>query len=337
MRKGKQDSTNALRRQWTLVRRIPRHPVKKTVAHLAEALAAEGFQVEKRTVERDLRELQEIFPTIECDDREKPYGWSWAKSAPGLHAPGLTSTEALAFQMLERFIKPLLPDSVLEALQPYVRVSAQVLKETPGVSASSWTRKVRVVHPTQLLIPPHVDPAVHRTVTDGLLQDRQIEVVYRRRSTSDTVTRVVNPLALVQRGPITYLVVSQSMDPFYLAMHRISKAAILEAHAARPPGFDIDEHIAAGHMGFDAGARVRLELLVNNEIAAHLSEAPLSTDQRIGSVIEGRRSKVTATVPHNQQLEWWLMGFGAEIEVLKPLSLRKKIKDAASALARLYS
>ena len=45
---------------------------------------------------------------------------------------------------------------------------------------------------------------------------------------------------------------------------------------------------------------------------------------------------VTATVPDTSQLRWWLLGFGGEVEVLKPGSLRRKIADAARAMARRY-
>lgn len=307
MAKGKQQSTSALRRQWALVRKIPRHPLKKTAAQIASELEAEGFEVEKRTVERDLVALSEIFPAIECDDRERPYGWSWAKDSPGLHLPGMTAAEALAFQMIERFVKPLLPASIVDGLQPFLRASREKLNEASASRIASWTKKVRVVHPTQVLIPPKINPAVHRAVTEGLLKDRQMEIVYHRRRKSKTATHIVNPLGLVQRGPIMYFVVSQSRDPFYLAMHRISKAAILDAPARRPAGFNLDEHIASGRMGFGGGKMVQLEAIFTTEVAEHRQEARLSEDQKIEPLDE-KPVKLVATVPHNQQLEWWLLG-----------------------------
>src|SRR5690349_5343550 len=124
---AKGDSTNALRRQWTLLRRIPRYPVKKSAAQLTHALAEEGFKVEKRTIERDLNDLAEIFP-VQCDDRDKPYGWSWSKEAVALALPGMLPSEALAFEMIEQFVKPLLPDSILDSLQPYLRAATKTLK-----------------------------------------------------------------------------------------------------------------------------------------------------------------------------------------------------------------
>jgi len=336
MPQGKQVTSVAILRQWGLLRRIPRHPVKKTATQLTVELAGEGLKVTKRTVERDLAALAEAFPTLECDDREKPFGWSWARDAVALHLPGMTASEALAFQMIERFIKPLLPASTVDSLQPYLRASSEKLSEVSGKSpAASWAKKVRVVHPTQLLIPPKVNPAVHRAVTEGLLLDRQMEIVYRRRAKPETATYVVNPLGLVQRGPITYFVVNQSKDPFYLALHRISKASLLQQKAVGPPEFNLDEHIESGRLGFGDGSVVRLEASFANEVAEHLHESPLSLDQRM-TPTENGRTKLVATVPNNQQLEWWLMGFGERVEVMKPASLRQRLTRTVRAMERMY-
>lgn len=332
MPKGKQKSTDALRRQWTLVRRIPPHPRKRTAAQLTQELASDGFKVTKRTVERDLVALSEVFTTIECDDRDATFGWSWARDAVPLHLPGLTNSQALAFQMIERFIKPLLPASTVESLQPYLRASGEKLSEVSP--ASSWTKKVRVVHPTQLLIPPKINPAVHRAVTEGLLLDRQMEVVYRKRGRSETVTHIVNPLGLVQRGPVTYFVVNQSKDPFYLALHRISSAGLLDAPAQRPPNFDLDELIASGRFGFGDGTKIKLQALFDNRTAEHLHESPISTDQVLSA--DGDRTRLVAAVPHNQQLEWWLLGFGEQVEVLSPAKLRANIRRSSTQMARSY-
>ncbi|OGQ52434.1 MAG: hypothetical protein A3J24_13235 [Deltaproteobacteria bacterium RIFCSPLOWO2_02_FULL_53_8] len=43
-------------------------------------MEAVNFEVSKRTVERDLISLSEIFPLI-SNERSRPYGWSWSKDA----------------------------------------------------------------------------------------------------------------------------------------------------------------------------------------------------------------------------------------------------------------
>lgn len=43
--------------------------------------------------------------------------------------------------------------------------------------------------------------------------------------------------------------------------------------------------------------------------------------------------EVTATVQETMQLKWWILGFGAQLEVLQPAALRAQLKhEFAQAL-----
>jgi predicted DNA-binding transcriptional regulator YafY len=46
--------------------------------------------------------------------------------------------------------------------------------------------------------------------------------------------------------------------------------------------------------------------------------------------------RVTATVANTPQLEWWLLGFGDAVEVVRPAVLRNRIKEMVSKLALIY-
>lgn len=69
-----------LLRLLTMLRHIPKHPHQITALKLTERLESENFKIGKRTVERDLLSLSEIFPLI-SNERSIPYGWSWSKEA----------------------------------------------------------------------------------------------------------------------------------------------------------------------------------------------------------------------------------------------------------------
>ncbi len=88
-----------LHRQWQMLRLIPRHPYKITAKQLYEKLHTENYIVTKRTVERDLLALSDSFPIV-SDEREKPYGWSWAKNGANFDLPGMSNTEALTFNLV---------------------------------------------------------------------------------------------------------------------------------------------------------------------------------------------------------------------------------------------
>ena len=71
---------DTLLRLLTMLRYIPVHPQQVTAKELTERLETDRFDVSKRTVERDLLSLSEIFSLI-SNERSRPYGWSWSKQA----------------------------------------------------------------------------------------------------------------------------------------------------------------------------------------------------------------------------------------------------------------
>ena len=71
---------DAMLRQWSLLRSIPRSPRRVDTTTLLRRLHEDGFKVGQRTVQRDLHRLSEIFPLV-LDKRSIPFGWSWMRQA----------------------------------------------------------------------------------------------------------------------------------------------------------------------------------------------------------------------------------------------------------------
>lgn len=59
---------------------LPKPPRKVDTAFLGAALRARGIEVHRRTIQRDLVELSQVFPLV-SDVRAKPYGWRWSEDA----------------------------------------------------------------------------------------------------------------------------------------------------------------------------------------------------------------------------------------------------------------
>ncbi len=330
-------TSSTLLRQWQLLRLLPRHPQKVTAGDLQKRLEAEGYKTAKRTVERDLISLSVAFP-ISLDDREKPYGWSWQKNAPILDVPGLTAPQALAFALVERFLASLLPASTLGDLGPYFKTAEQQLNTLPkGRGMPSWVNKMRVVQPTQSLIPPKIKPDVQRAVYEALLNSRQIRIAYHKRGAEGPVEYTVHPLGLVQRGPVTYLVCTlfHYQDVLLLAVHRILSAVMLDEPVNYPKDFDLDRYIASGALNFGNGEQIRLEAIFHIGAAEHLHETLLSADQKIYP-LDDEHVRITATVLDTPQLSWWLLALGDQVEVLKPVKLRKEMATTIKAMSHLY-
>lgn len=172
-------------------------------------------------------------------------------------------------------------------------------------------------------------------MTQALLLDRQLKVTYAPRSKEMNEFNI-HPLALVQRGPISYLFVriNDFQDTRLLAMHRITQAEMLDDETIRPENFDIDAEIEKGRFGFGQGESIQLIARFTAEAGEHLYETPLSIDQHI--TVETDGLTVTATVANTPQLVWWLLGMGAGVEVLAPSQVRIQIAETHSKAALKY-
>ena len=71
---------DTLLRLLTMLRHIPQLPKYITAKDLLGRLESDNFKVSKRTVERDLLSLSEIFSLV-SNERSTPYEWSWIKEA----------------------------------------------------------------------------------------------------------------------------------------------------------------------------------------------------------------------------------------------------------------
>src|SRR6185437_16114000 len=96
-----------LARQITMLRMIPRLPGKISASRLWERLGSDGFQVDLRSVQRDLQKLQSPMGLVR--DEAKPAGWSYARNANPLVLPVLDAPGALTLNMIEQYLVPVLP------------------------------------------------------------------------------------------------------------------------------------------------------------------------------------------------------------------------------------
>jgi predicted DNA-binding transcriptional regulator YafY len=332
--------TGTLYRQWAMLRAIPRYPAKITVGDLAKRLKEEGDfgAVSRRTLERDLHHLSAVFALEQTDLQTKPTAWRWRRGAKVLDVPGLDPPAALTFSLVGLYLRNLLPASTLADLQPYLETADGVLRHSPS-RLGRWPAKVRVIGRGQPLAPPQIDPEVQRTVYDAVLREQRLALAYAGKGERGVKAfGDVNPLALVVKDRIVYLLCTMwdYTDVRQLVLHRIRKAQLLPQPARRIADFNLDEYIALGELGVAVGAPISLEVLFEKHAAAHLSETPLAADQRI-TELAGERVRVTATVADTQELRWWLLAFGSQVEVTRPVALRRELAAEAAAMSARYS
>ncbi len=300
-------------------------------------LSTRGLAVSHRTVQRDLEALAAAFG-ITCDTRSKPYGWRWPKGKARLSVSGMEWPEALSFRLLQDYLSGLLPASVNQHLEPYFEQARETLgAHFKSAPIQRWPGKVRVVGAQPSLIAPKIRRQVHDVVSEALLAEHQLEIAYCAIGGSQSRTHRIHPLGLVLEGNVLYLVASfyDYDEPRQLAMHRIEKAARLEARCEAPAGFSLARFVDEGGFGCGGDTLITLDATWHEWAGDHLLQAQLSADQQAEVLADGV-IRIRATVRHTERLAWWLMSFGARVEVHGPRGLRKQVADGHRAAVARY-
>lgn len=326
---------STLSRQWELLKLLPTRGPGHTSSELRQRLADEGHAVSKRTIERDLAELAGIFP-LQCNDKSAPYGWYWM---PGraVDLPGIAVSEALTLRLVEDFIRPLMPSLMLKGLEPRFIQAKEKLEVLQAENPSArWLGKVASVQSGMPMRPPQIDAQVLEAVQMALLNDRQLNCHYYSAHNDHSGDRTLNPLGLVQRSQVTYLVATAAphTDVRLFALHRMRSAAMTDTPSVAPAGFTLDGYIDSGAMAFGIPTPIDLKAWITRDLARLIVETPLSDDMALTD--DGDGKLLTATVKDTWQLRWWALSHAGSLVVMEPASLREELAAKLETAVAMY-
>ena len=321
-------------RQWQVLSQLQRNRWVGTT-HIYEQLMMAGFDISLRTVQRDLNALAKRFP-IEKNNAN-PQGWRWCDDAPLQSLPHMNLSQAVAFNMVEANLTQLLPPVILDELFPWFDLARRQLKNSKV--SHSWIDRVRIETATQPLIAPHIDLDSKDNIYHALFYQLQIKACYTRSNKSQASEYILNPIAIIQRGVIIYLLATRTDDPETVirtfALHRFASVEILESAAKTPDEFQLDTYLDAGGMGFSHplfgelpshGKNTAIELQFTQKAGKSLTESKLSDDQAV-TLNDDDTLTIQATVNLTSQLVWWLRGFGKGLLNAKPELLYQAVLD----------
>ena len=219
------------------------------------------------------------------------------------------------------------------------RLWERLLHEVEGPLLDA--RRLRCVPDTLRLRPVELYPDLLQAVIQALAQGNALNILYKDAE-GERGEAVIHPQALVQRGPIPYLLALKNDEVapvrFY-ALHRMIRAQVRVGTPARAAvGFDLDQAIAQGRIDFGQGRLIDLELRVRGYLATLLEACPLSDDQCLADEPDdsGFLLRVKARLPSTGQLLRWLLGAGDNLEVMAPAELRRVVAAQSAKTAALY-
>lgn len=116
---------NIIARQWLIIDYLLQTSNYVSTIQIQNFLANKGMDAEMRTIQRDLKLLQEVIP-LECRTDDKPYSWRW-KRLEKTQKHQLSLTQAVAFRLIETELKDHIPTDLMNQLEPILMKARFVL------------------------------------------------------------------------------------------------------------------------------------------------------------------------------------------------------------------
>jgi predicted DNA-binding transcriptional regulator YafY len=293
--------------------------VLQTRGQLTAEELADRLEVSERTVQRDAQALASAgVPIVSV---RGPAGGYRLERGYRTRLTGLDATEAEAL-----FVGPAaelglgreltaarlkLLASLPEELQDRAGRAAQLFH----VDMRGWFREEDRV--------PHLP-----TIAGALWRGRRLDIRYREGTI--VVARRLDPLGLILKAGVWYLLARRRGEERVYRVSRIASARERGDPSVRPPDFDLAATWASRSEAFERGRpQVEVTVRVPRSQMRYLRGARVVEDDD--------RPTVVARFDGLDHAYRALLAYGPEAEVLAPAELRSRIAHAAEETAALYA
>lgn len=318
-----------LTRQWKLVRLLS----GKLGRSLAQLRAELG--VSKRTVQRDIGDLERAgFPVV-SDTRNGTIFWHFIEGFRAESAVSLTLTELMALYYSRGLLRPLqgsdLYDSIESAMQKIGATlpaeSLRLMRDLEGAIAVSTFGWKDYTHSREVI----------EKLTKALLHRYTVCIDHTVIGYDEPVTREVDPYKLWYANNGLYLVGHdhRSCELRVFAVERIGSVSLTNRRFEVPSGFDFEKFAESAFSMVWGEAQV-VEIRFSKHQAPYIRERTWHPSQ---SLKDGRNGSVVIRlkIADLGEVKRWLIGFGADATVIKPVKLRKEIAAECARIAQRKS
>jgi len=295
---------------------------------------AKRLEVSERTIHRDMEALSAAgFPVFA--ERGSGGGWMLVEGYK-TNLTGLNKDEIQALFLAKplRLLADLglakASDAAMiklsAALPSAHRDNAEHARQRIHIDITGWNRSDDAAR----LLP---------VLQQAVWQERKLKFTYERSGCDPVERLVADPLGLVAKGSVWYLVAAVDGDIRSYRVSRVLSAELTDEPCVRPKGFDLAEHWEQSTVSFKAQLpRYQATVRAHPDVFPRMSFA-------------GRFARIEHAAPPDS--DGWIrvamrfdveemaceyaLSFGSKMEVLEPETLREKVIAAAKDVITFYA
>jgi predicted DNA-binding transcriptional regulator YafY len=306
----------------------------QTRGQLTAAELARELEVSVRTVLRDVDALSEAGVPIYAE--RGPHGGIRLVDGYRTRLTGMTAEEAEAVFLsglpgpaAELGLGTVVAAArlkILAALPPELRARASRLVERFHLDASGWFQADEPV--------PHL-----ATLSEAVWEGRQVELDYERGD--KVVTRVTDPLGLVLKAGVWYVVARTGEQIRTYRASRVVRAVPTTERFERPDGFDLSSYWTESSAAYERDTpRIDLTVMLRpnrfDVLAAAVGGRVVHEAERLSGPDEDGRVTIRIRLDWPDEAAYRMLGAGPEIEVIDPPEVRSRVAALAQGVVQRY-
>ena len=293
---------------------------------------AKRLEVSERTIHRDMEALSVAGIPVFAE-RGTGGGWELMEEYR-TNLTGLNKAEVKALFLVKpaRLLADLGMDKasdaalikLLAAVPSTHRVDAEYARQRIHIDTTGWSRSDESF--TFL-------PALQQAVW----QEHKLYITYKTGD-CDPVERLVDPLGLVAKGSVWYLVAGVESEVRSYRVSRVQEIRLTEERFTRPDGFDLAAFWEQSTLNFKSSLpRYAARVRVGSAVFPRLGFAGrFARIERVEQPDADGWREVHLRFDVEEMAVEYVLSFGPQIEVVEPASLREKVIKMAESVIAFY-
>lgn len=317
-------------------RRVVRLVKILTTLQSGESYAADDlsklFNTSRRTIFRDLKELQAIGVPFRYDPKSGGYVLN-----PDFFLPPLDFSVQEALSLLVVIHKlsgqiqaPYRKSALLAALKIENNLPSRIRGHCVE-ALSSISAKVSAQAPLGEL------DRIFTEVQRAIIRRRKVLMRYQSLFEGKTIELEVCPYKLSYNRRAWYLLAFSEVHK-EVRTFKLNRIKELEVTSKRfsAKEFDAEEYFGKAWSMIPEGRIYHIKLRFLPKVAHNIAEVQWHSTQKVDFKPDGS-AEVEFRVDGLQEITWWVLGYGDQVEVIKPKALRRQIQATAKGMLLLNS
>jgi len=311
---------DGLFRQWELIKVLQAHRYGVSTDEIAARL-----ECNKRTVQRDLGVLQDIFPiSYEQRDRGKRF-WKLAHNTVESEQLQLTMTEMLSLFLSQQLLLPLSGTQFGDGLQTALQkirtlLPTRALTYFDGLDESFFIKNL-ANHDYS-----GQDKEI-RILNEAILSQKAVKVIYHSASKGREVISEFHPYGMVLLHASLYCIgyLACYDEVRTLKVARVKGLTRLDKTFDKPVDFSLAGHFQGAFGVFQTDKKQKIRGEFTGWAATNLREMQWHPSQKIVKD-DGDRVIATFELGNTVEFKRWVLGFGGHATVVSPTDLVAEVR-----------